>query len=225
MREKHPFFDTDIKPDTVLWRYMDFAKFVSLLANKALWFSRADLLGDPLEGSFTQAYEVQQQELLTHPPGGKTSTDVRRDRMLSQTMTHHSRRSVYVNCWHIGEHESMALWRGYGDGPYAVAVSTTFCALNSVLPECISTNLETPTPILLGRVRYVDHSSTTHQIDSNDLLAQFVCKSIVYAHERELRAAFWGFGIRHDAPLRLEMPIGHLVSIDLQALISTPDDG
>ena len=38
-------------PDAVLWRYMDFTKFVSLLEKQALFFARADKLeDDPFEG-------------------------------------------------------------------------------------------------------------------------------------------------------------------------------
>ena len=39
--------------DAVLWRFMSFTKFVSLLARNALFFARADKLGDPFEGSLT----------------------------------------------------------------------------------------------------------------------------------------------------------------------------
>ena len=35
--------------EAVLWRYMDFTKFVSLLSTNALYFARADTLGDPLK--------------------------------------------------------------------------------------------------------------------------------------------------------------------------------
>ena len=42
-------------PDNaVLWRYISFTKFVSLLTRKALFFARADKLGDPYEGSLSQ---------------------------------------------------------------------------------------------------------------------------------------------------------------------------
>ena len=37
--------------DTILWRYMDFTKFVSLLEKRSLFFARADKLGDPFEGA------------------------------------------------------------------------------------------------------------------------------------------------------------------------------
>ena len=34
--------------DAILWRYMDFTKFVALLEMKSLFFARADKLNDPL---------------------------------------------------------------------------------------------------------------------------------------------------------------------------------
>ena len=37
--------------DAILWRYMDFTKFVSLLETRTLFLARADKLGDPFEGS------------------------------------------------------------------------------------------------------------------------------------------------------------------------------
>ena len=38
--------------DTPLWRYMDFTKFVAMLASKSLYFSRVDRLDDAFEGAF-----------------------------------------------------------------------------------------------------------------------------------------------------------------------------
>jgi hypothetical protein len=39
------------KPESSLWRYMDFAKFVSLLKERSIHFARADCLGDSFEGA------------------------------------------------------------------------------------------------------------------------------------------------------------------------------
>jgi hypothetical protein len=39
------------EPHTPLWRYMDFAKFVAMLKDRALYFARADMLGDQFEGA------------------------------------------------------------------------------------------------------------------------------------------------------------------------------
>ena len=38
-------------PNQKIWRYMDFFTFLSLHNTKALYFSRADRLGDKFEGS------------------------------------------------------------------------------------------------------------------------------------------------------------------------------
>ena len=53
MYEEHPVFNPP-PDDAILWRYMDFTKFVSLLEKQALFFARADKLGDSFEGSLSQ---------------------------------------------------------------------------------------------------------------------------------------------------------------------------
>ena len=40
--------------DIPIWRYMDFTKYIALLIEKALFFSRADHLLDPFEGSISR---------------------------------------------------------------------------------------------------------------------------------------------------------------------------
>ena len=53
MYEESPFC-TPPPDDAVLWRYMDFTKFVSVLDKRALFFSAADKFGDPFEGSISK---------------------------------------------------------------------------------------------------------------------------------------------------------------------------
>ena len=53
----HPSFKQPENNKIMVWRYMDFTKFVSMLENGGLFFCRADLLGDPFEGSFARANE------------------------------------------------------------------------------------------------------------------------------------------------------------------------
>jgi hypothetical protein len=54
MYQDHPLLSPP-PDDAVLWRYMDFTKFVSLLETSALFFCRPDQLGDPFEGSISPA--------------------------------------------------------------------------------------------------------------------------------------------------------------------------
>ena len=41
--------------DAILWKYLDFTKFVSLLDKSALHFARTDKLSDPYEGFFPRS--------------------------------------------------------------------------------------------------------------------------------------------------------------------------
>ena len=72
MRPKHPVFDSNIDLNATIWRYFDYPKFTSMLLKQSLYFSRANLLGDPLEGSFTRAREAERLALLEAPPEGQT---------------------------------------------------------------------------------------------------------------------------------------------------------
>src|SRR4029079_16402405 len=46
----HPSFVAPTNAKIGVWRYMNLASFVWTLQNKALYFCRCDLLGDPYEG-------------------------------------------------------------------------------------------------------------------------------------------------------------------------------
>lgn len=235
MRDSHPSLDHDVRADAVLWRYMDFPKFVSMLKERALWFSRADLLGDPLEGSFTQAREIERQRLLENPPEGRTRNELEEVFRHNARITSESRLNVYINCWHRGSHESMALWQGYGGGPYAIAVRTTFGLLDSLLPEKFSGSSvvaggapaeaddEPPhaMPIFLTQVRYIDHSSTTERLkDENNMFTPFALKSVSYRHESEVRAVYWNIPGFATTTGQLSNPSGLFVPVNLLALIT-----
>jgi hypothetical protein len=55
MYEQHPEFNPPDNENCKIWRYLDIPKFFWLLEKQSLYFSRADLLGDPFEGSIPSA--------------------------------------------------------------------------------------------------------------------------------------------------------------------------
>ena len=55
MYKEHPVFEKPHDLNIKIWRYLDFTKFASLIDKQALFFSRADCLGDPFEGSYSKA--------------------------------------------------------------------------------------------------------------------------------------------------------------------------
>ncbi len=50
---KNKFIEKPKNENSKIWRYLDFAKFISILDRKALFFVRADRLSDKFEGSYS----------------------------------------------------------------------------------------------------------------------------------------------------------------------------
>ena len=101
----HTSFEPPSNPDIKIWRYMDFTKFVSMLENQGLFFSRADKLGDRFEGTYPKAeFETWMKNSATiGVPAGATSAH----RKIMQAV----RKWTVVNCWHMNDHESAAMWK------------------------------------------------------------------------------------------------------------------
>lgn len=210
MHDTPPILDASVANEEIVWRYFDFPKFVSLLETRALYFSRADHLGDPLEGSFTSATEVERRAVLESPAGrfGKEHLALALRRKMDFLKKFPE--NMYINCWHLGDHESMAMWRGYGDGPYGVAIRSNFGALDSAMP---ATACDFESPIFLGKVLYFDYSSSTVRIPNEDnAYARFYCKHVAYEHEKEIRAVFM-------EPLSGSNPFGHFINVDIDSLV------
>jgi hypothetical protein len=172
---QHPQLITP--PDTtVLWRYMDFARFVQMLETQSLWFSRMDQLDDPLEACFTDA-EIEYLRSQAPPPGNP-------GRSMHETfvgMSHFMRVTTYLNCWRAGAKESLAMWDLYGKGSGIVAVKTTVEQLRNELNSI-------DTRMFLGQVRYVDWNSAPWD---NNSLVMCARKDSCYEHESEVRAIIW----------------------------------
>jgi hypothetical protein len=220
MREQHPVFHRRPDPKTPLWRYLNFPKFVSLLETGSLYFSRADLMDDPLEGSFPKSRELARQGALDNPPKGRTRETQEAIFQHNQYVTQEYRKAIYVSCWHMGRHESMAMWRGYGDGAYGVAIQTDYETLDTILPEEKEPRFapKIKNPIYVGIVRYIDLSSPTACIENdNNVFAPFLYKSVLYEHEQEVRGIFW---LPVGSPKGQEVS-GHLVPADLALLVKS----
>lgn len=126
------FYDRDGAPslDTVLWRYMDLAKYLSLLQHSALYFSRPRGLKnlDPWEGY------VGPSPVLDR---GQWEAWVRRP---------------YVNSWHVSQDESAAMWQIYQGRGFGVAIRSVWKNLSRAFTDQNE-------HVWGGLVRYVDYIS------------------------------------------------------------------
>ncbi len=98
MATEHDLFETPDNRDVKLWRFMSLPKFLSLLDLQSIYFPRADLLGDPLEGTVTQMTQLVRQQNVPEFATG-----------MSQAILA-LRKQLFVSCWHENDHESAAFW-------------------------------------------------------------------------------------------------------------------
>ena len=54
MFQKHFLCREPEDRQSIIWRYLDLAKYMHLLETASLHFTRADRLGDPFEGSYSR---------------------------------------------------------------------------------------------------------------------------------------------------------------------------
>jgi hypothetical protein len=176
---KHPA-NLEIK----IWRYMDLAKFVSLLLNRALHFARADKLGDPFEGSITRVqYEMRDHIIANRHSDPRLvawrsmSNDALQKLFSMQSELNRKFPShCFINCWHMNEHESAAMWRLYSQADEAVCIQSTFNRLAGALPSYVQA----------GEVSYFDYE--TGVLPIGNIFNAFLCKRASFSHEREIRA-------------------------------------
>ncbi len=196
----HPTFKElqPINPDKVVWKYFTLDKFMDLLFRSSLYFTRADLLEDKLEGA-----------------SSKYLSD---GRLANQTLESKSdvqdQKIAYVNCWHGNEYEDIAMWKIYGDR--GVAVQSTY----SRLKESITVT-EKKSPYI-GEVQYIDH---THDCIPNQygawsiIFDKFMHKSRCYAFEKEVRLVTTVFGSAQYGTNGLHISI-NLNKLILKVIIS-----
>lgn len=207
----HPVFQAPANPQVKIWRYLDFTKFVSMLENKGLFFSRADQLGDPFEGSRPkmnvanakaqhEASYAKFEELTGKKIdfGGKTpfEMDVEFNRNLAKVMD--------ISCWHMNADESAGMWKYYTQTNESIAICSTYQKLKDCLDD----------RCFIGVVTYIDYASAS--IPAGNLFWQFLHKRKSFAHENELRAIDGDFML---SQLEERKSGGTWKYLDLNALI------
>lgn len=146
---------------------MDFFKFVWLLQNEALWLARSDLLGDPWEVSLSG--EQLKLVINRHPPSnGGESAEKRAVRIVNKW-----RKSTFVNCWNMSEHESNALWNIYCKTSEGVLIQTSHEKLKKIKGEHA-----------IQPVEYIEAGSNRKTPTHTDLVTK---KRPMFSCENEIR--------------------------------------
>jgi hypothetical protein len=175
--EAHPTFVQPEDPNIKVWRYMDFTKLVSLIDSRRLYFTRADRFDDPFEGSSPKV-NVEARQLIASEiaPEGREAFA----KAMARFGEINKRWPKYnaINCWHMNEHESAAMWKLYLKSDEGIAVQSTYSKLLASIID--------DEKVYLGLVKYIDYDK--EWIDGGNLLSPFVHKRKSFEHEREVRA-------------------------------------
>jgi hypothetical protein len=212
--------------DAVVWRYIDFVKFVSLVDTRTLHLARADMLQDPFEGSLTQAIMMARAAGDTHMQrafGAHVADRVRGQRGY-----------VFVNCWSMSEHESAAMWPLYLERGQGVAIRSTFRRLCQSLSRVPLAEDPDNGGLYAGRVEYIDYATESFKTlvaDDSNVLSPFWHKRKSFEHEHEVRVLWWdGESLNANSPTQPNgamtekymlgvHPGGVAVDIDLSTLV------
>ena len=197
MYAEHPKFDTP--PDeTVLWRYMDLAKFLAMVSTRTIYARRVDQFEDKWEGAVPPTFIRRVKDADDHAAKVFLQSS---DRM---------RERFFVNCWHASTCESAALWSIYGSA--GLAVRSTVGRLKQAIRSV---------EFYLASVRYCDYE-IDDWFDGNAILPCFM-KRKSFEFEQEVRVVVWADTIDNSWDRRLQDPstVGVELEVDIAELIES----
>ncbi|MGZ4031285.1 MAG: hypothetical protein ACXVP2_03870 [Tumebacillaceae bacterium] len=200
-----------IEENPIIWRYMSFAKFMSILQYNQIFFTRSDMFkDDPFEGIMTVRYRRERREgferfknsdpiNLGKFPDWAESHDYRHEK--------HVRKSTFISCWHMNAEENYAMWKVYVQGFEGVAIKSDYLRLRK--------SLNNEESIIIGKVNYIDPNDEV--VPDEHGVFQFLHKRPYFQYENELRAIYFDRAYNY-----LEEPrdiSGDMIAVDIEMLV------
>jgi hypothetical protein len=196
--------DRDLAGDQKLWRYMDLAKFVSMLCTKSLWLARADTFRDRWEGRFPdEMRELLERAYETFDKDDESpikNVDDFQDYVVKNT---------FVSCWHKNFEENFVMWELYGGNNNGVAIQTTLTRLRDSIDKYSVSGYS----LLLKNVTYKNAKEISGELPYENCI--FI-KRPHFVFEEEFRISLDTYDPAH--PSR-KTEYGQELLIDLNGLI------
>ena len=205
-------------PQTILWKYLDLAKFISLLSSRELYFTRLDHFSDKYEGALcsrdgllkfnTDDYKIRRCIAIANLKSDgieeptESEIEERYNKLRSQFDKNRilNRERTFVNCWCANEVESEAMWRLYSkDMKCGIAIQTTY--------ERLFKSLDPYSNVDIQSVQYINYDHNFYAYSNPEWYKR---KSLEY--ENEVRAV-----VRNTTNHIIEY--NKLVDVDLDNLI------
>ena len=195
-----PHSNTNEILDYKIWRYMSLDKFIDLLESKTLYFTKLEdyRKSDPFEGyqpkivveNLAKILKMRHQKFVNSIGHLADNPEVKQslsDLNLCYESTYKILcKNIMVNCWHLNNDESEAMWKLYSENQKGVCIQST---VNNLIHSF--SNQSDKINIKIGKVTYIDFFDDNLEINScmidNDPLTPLF-KRTSYSHENELRA-------------------------------------
>jgi hypothetical protein len=181
-------FESDEKPDLLIWRYLSFLKFMSMLYEKSLYFARGDTFDDQYEGSFPKVNIDRIRE---------SAEDSKRLQQFLHNLYEHGRQWTYVSCWHASDIESPAMWDKYGEN--GVCIQSTVRKLRSCLND----------QARVFQTRYIDYE--IDRIPITHLFHPFLHKRKYFEYEKEVRVLTFKPEDKPESGLHVKLELPELI--------------
>jgi hypothetical protein len=192
------------KPDsgaTFLWKYIDLHRFIYLLTEQKLFFTRLDKFEDPYEGVATKL-------LRRDAKYSKVSLDInklpnsltlkQKKQLINEKKLHDylknqeiekAQNRQYVSCWFACDRESMAMWNLYSSSN-SVALKFDFNRVTDELTKSFSSFISkngNRLSILGAEVTYLRLNPFDEKLPKQKLKYSAFKKDISFQYEKEYR--------------------------------------
>lgn len=203
---------------SILWRYMDISKFMSLLQSKSLYFARSDTFEDPYEGAKGTIENVSRWNSYYYgfcnhairsaveqgiaPSKSDQEYEEQVNNLYHQIKTASNERNhIFISCWHENQNESEAMWKLYAkDRESCIAIQTTFKRLYLAIDR--------DPDIHIGRVNYIDYNEKFAPFGYE----AFFCKRKSFDYEHEVRMLFNSLDLKES--LGIYVPVNFDILIE-----------
>lgn len=173
--------------ELTVWRYFKRDRFDQFLQTRLLYFRKARLFQDTLEGSINELTS----KFIEHV--GNTSSDPTEvglhNRRLIETFNQIYRDATFVNCWIASNEEHQHMWNSYADNPQDVCIKTNLGTLRNLFerrPHKLDQEKEFE--LYVCRVKYLDHKRSI--LPYLNMLEPFIYKDLSFQNESEIRLLF-----------------------------------
>lgn len=174
-----------IAPNSMLWRYFDFQKFISLVIEESLFFNRMDKMEDTNEGiSINQLLLRYGSEIEKEIVKRNKKESGRKELPLATRQ-----KKYFLSCWLIHHRESVAMWNSYSDSDGIALKIDASKLINAITQESfVQNDIEKMKTLYHGGIVYKDFFDPKHRMqfkEEIDIIG--FQKDESFAHEKEYR--------------------------------------